>query len=268
MIKKRLESQKNKPLFYQNPMVLRDTEHRGFGLTVENGRYQFAAEAPAVPVVASEFGLIARHYPIVFSLDEVPVPLAVMGCSPGSNTYVDQAGEWAPGVYIPGYIRRYPFIGITDGGEGPIMLGVDSSCRRLTAHAERDGAVPFFDAEGTPTPKTMEALGLCEAYAREHDAICLFTAALLENGLLSERALTIQSKQDSEHAPAPADRRVQISGFRLIDEAAFRSLKQEIVYDFHIKGWLDLIVLHFSSQLAWQDIVERASTLSAVDVNV
>ncbi len=47
-----------------------------------------------------------------------------------------------------------------------------------------------------------------------------------------------------------------LTGFQLVDEAAFRALPAGVVADFHARGWLGAIVLHLASQLSWQTLLD------------
>ena len=51
----------------------------------------------------------------------------------------------------------------------------------------------------------------------------------------------------------------EISSFRVVDEAALRALPQDVVLEFHAKGWLHLVILHLASQLSWQSVIAAAA---------
>ncbi len=55
------------PLFYRSPMLIRAPEHLTFGVKPSETPFSFAAEATAIPIVANEFAVAGRHYPIVFA---------------------------------------------------------------------------------------------------------------------------------------------------------------------------------------------------------
>ena len=249
------------PLFYRSPMLLRAHEHAGFGLrrAAEAG---FAAGAVAIPVVAGEFAAAGRHYPIVFASGEAAMPLVVTGVAAGRNLFVDTAGHWRAGTYVPGYVRRYPFIGMADQEGGPLMLGIDSTSDRLSTNARRDGADPFFEADGQPAEAGRAAIAFCEAYALEHERTRAFAAALEANGLLVEKSLRIEYANPvsgTDAAPAAAAATAEVNGFRLVDETAFRALSGDTLATFHANGWLDLIALHLASQLSWQALVDASN---------
>ena len=47
----------------------------------------------AVPLTVDEFTLVQRHYPIVFSIGDTPVPIALMGLNEGVNVFLDDDGR-------------------------------------------------------------------------------------------------------------------------------------------------------------------------------
>lgn len=249
------------PLFYRSPMLLRGNEHGGFGLR-RCDDCAFAAEATAVPLVASEFAAAGRHYPIVFAADESAAPLAVLGVAAGRNLFVDDGGRWRAGSYVPGYVRRYPYIAMAAAEGGPLMLGIDSASPRLVTRAQADGTMDadaFFTIDGQPTAASQDAMAFCEAYAMEGERTAAFVAALKANDLLVER--TVRIRYDG--LPAPADEadatpgaHAQVNGFRLVEEEAFRKLPAKTIATFHVNGWNDLVVLHLASQLSWQTLIE------------
>jgi len=236
------------PLFYRSPVLLRFQEHGTLGLRRE-ADFRFAAGAAVLPLVLSEFAPAGQCYPIVFANDGSAMPLAVTGVAPGQNLFVDNDGRWREDRYIPGYARRYPFIGIRADADGSTLLGIDSASDRLTLAAD-EPSDRLFDAGGGPTAAGQAAMALCDAYAKDHARTLVFAEALKANGLLVERSAQLNY--------ADAGRTV-VQGFQLVDETVFRALPGPVVVEFHAKGWLDLIVLHLASQLCWRDLADAAS---------
>src|SRR5205085_775952 len=98
------------PLFYQSIEPLNASQHGSLKIhQVEKS--PVIAKTHAVPVTVDEFGLAQRDYPIVFSVGENPIPIALMGLNEGINVYLDPDGRPLDNTtYIPAYIRRYPFL--------------------------------------------------------------------------------------------------------------------------------------------------------------
>ena len=97
------------PLFYNDLMPLNSRDHGKFR-TKQIDDAGFLKNQHAVPLTVDEFVQAQRNFPIVFSSGEQPLPLCLMGLNEGVNTYVDDQGKVNEPVYIPAYIRRYPFM--------------------------------------------------------------------------------------------------------------------------------------------------------------
>ncbi|GGF56032.1 SapC family protein [Azorhizobium oxalatiphilum] len=251
------------PLFYRDPVLIRATDHANLGL-LRTRDFGFCAKATAIPVVVGEFAAAGRYYPLVFSSDDHAAPLIVTGIKAGQNLFVGEDGRWRPGTYVPSYLRRYPFIGMASDAGGPLMLGMDGASDHVVSDHRRKGvdAEPLFDAAGAPTQVSRAAIALCEAYTQEHERTAAFAEALKANGLLIEKAVEIRYNDPARAAGGPVEgaaATMQVNGFRIVDEPAFRALPKDVVATFHANGWLDLIVLHLASQLSWQVLVDEAA---------
>jgi hypothetical protein len=99
----------NLPLFYNSLSPLSSSAHATYK-TRSAETAPFLASNHAVPITIDEFVAAGRHYPIVFSAGDNPVPLALMGLNEGINTFVDEEGKLLGETYVPAYIRRYPFM--------------------------------------------------------------------------------------------------------------------------------------------------------------
>ena len=68
------------PLFYKDLMPLNSRDHAGWSSrTTETAVWMVGQHA--IPLTAEEFVHAGRHFPIVFSIADNPVPLALM-CGP------------------------------------------------------------------------------------------------------------------------------------------------------------------------------------------
>ena len=101
--------QPNLPLFFKDLMPLNSKDHANYR-TRPMAKAPWLAKQHAVPLTVDEFVQAQRDMPIVFSTGSDPVPLALMGLNDGVNTFVDDEGVVTEQVYIPAYVRRYPFM--------------------------------------------------------------------------------------------------------------------------------------------------------------
>jgi len=228
-------------LFYRKPEVLNAERHGTLGLKRE-GDFAFARASNAVAITSTEFVQAMRCYPIVFA-GKTPYPVVVLGLS-RENLFVGADGRWRAGHYIPAYMRRYPFVFIAHPDGKQFMLGIDRACTRLTED-KVDGQALF--EEGKPGAITQEALTFCSAFQTDHGFTQAFAQALEAQQLLTEN-----------HAQAKlADgRQMNLQGFRVIDRAKFANLSDDVIIDWHRKGWLALANFHLASLERFQQLVE------------
>src|SRR5437868_12475624 len=99
----------NLPVFYNNLAPLSSTLHSKFKVSPSD-RAPHLATVNAIPLTIDEFITAQRHYPIVFSAGDNPVPLALMGLNDGVNVFINDEGLPINPVYIPAYVRRYPYL--------------------------------------------------------------------------------------------------------------------------------------------------------------
>lgn len=97
-------------MIYDKPQVFNRQKHGKLRYTPPKD-YSFAKNAVAVPLMAVEFPVACRNYPIVFSggAKDQLVALAILSLDKSGNSFVDDKGRWTA-RYIPAFIRRYPFV--------------------------------------------------------------------------------------------------------------------------------------------------------------
>lgn len=232
------------PPFYVRPRALQPAEHWGLSLKPD-GTYRFAARSHSVPLVGSEFFLAQRDFPIVFTNEEVPLPMAVLGLKTGESLFVDEKGGWRNGAYVPAYIRRYPFIFAQSPDTTQLTLCIDEAAEIVETSDRR----PLFQ-NGQPTEFMQKAMEFCVSYQRDHQATQQFAEALQKAGLLVLRDARVRvSPQET----------IALQGFRMVDEARFSELPAETFLDWRKRGWIALVYAHLLSLTAWDRLALLAS---------
>lgn len=232
------------PPFYRDPRPLSSEAHAGWRLL--EGDASFAADAPYVPIVASEFVRAAQSYPLVFAMPGA-VPVALLGLE-RRNLFV-RDGQWAPESYVPAYVRRYPFGFVATDDPDRFVLAIDAGSDRV-AEAGEEG-IALFEA-GAPAMHTRQALAFCDAYHAESEATRAFSAALAEKDLLIERRAD---------ATLPDGRKFGLQGFQIVDAGRFDLLDDATVLDWHKRGWLALVHFHLASLERFQLLLARQGEL-------
>ena len=226
----------NLPLFYNAVEPLNVTQH-GKMKVRKMLKMQQIANTHAIPLTVDEFTLVQRHYPIVFSIGEKPVPIALMGLNEGVNVFIDEEGRPHDNtLYIPAYIRRYPFLLARirpDSDE--LSLCFDPSAGAV---GEFDEGEPLFDGD-QPSQATLAILEFCEQFEAAGQRTAAFMEDLLKSELLMEGEVAIQ--------PEGFEQPFVYRGFRMVDEEKLRELRGDELRKMNQSGMLPLIYAHLFS---------------------
>lgn len=237
------------PLFYAEPRPLTAGRHGKLGIA-DGANYGFAGKCNAIPLNAQEFVQASRDYPVVFAEAPPHLPMAICGLRDDVNLFVDAAGDWAADVYVPAYVRRFPFIFLERPDVEELVLCVEEGAGVLSETTER----PLFDADGTASAFTDRAVEFCRTFHQQHRATRRFAEALAERGLLRENTTELQ---------LPEGRSLNIKGFRTVDPQAFDALPDDVFLDWRRRGWLAPIYPHLASVGNWASLVRRAARRQA-----
>jgi hypothetical protein len=235
------------PLLYNGLEPLNRNVHGTFKVR-RLGGIDRVASAHAIPLTVDEFAMAQRHYPIVFSAGDSPVPLALMGLHEGTNTFFDDSGVLTdPRVYVPAYLRRYPFLLARLRDDSDEL----SLCFDPTANAvgESEDGEPLFTPEGEPSEATTAILQFCEQFEQAGQRTQAFMTELKDADLLMEGEVAIQ--------PEGADQPFIYRGFQMIDEEKFRNLRGDELRKLNQNGGLPLIMAHLFSLSVIREIFGR-----------
>lgn len=226
------------PLFYKKPTPLDATAHAKMALK-KNFGLGFTKGVNAVPINLIELPQICHYYPIAFSPDATGTPVAILGLRDNENLFLKENGEWEDDVYIPAYIRRYPFIFSEMPNNDQLSLCVDLD----DAIVEPTGEQRFFGDDGKPTPLSQNALEFCKSYHAAAQHTIEFGKALAAAGVLVDRQAEIAIGEG---------KKINFSGFRIIDEEKLANLDDKTFLEWRQKSWLPFIYAHLFSGVQWQ----------------
>lgn len=232
------------PLFYQSPVPISVERHKT--KRIKGAGYGFAKNAQAVPIGLGEFSLVQAHYPIIFVTEPQPSALAVLAVqNGGGNLFVNDRDEWRTDVYIPAYVRRYPFIFAEGGPDGQIVLCVDEAA----PHISDDNGTMIFDDQGQPTDMTKNMLQFAAIAQREFEGLRPFASALLEKGILESRRIDITLAVGGK---------LSIEGFHTVTDDFLGKLDDATIIDWVKRGYWDAIAAHRFSMARWNDLAQMA----------
>ncbi|MEN2787158.1 SapC family protein [Sphingomonas qilianensis] len=234
------------PLFYKALEPLSSEVHANFKVR-EATSAPFVVGQHAVPVTVEEFPLVQRHMPIVFTLGDDAVPIALMGMNEGVNVFFDDEGRLNdPTIYLPAYIRRYPYLLAKlrpDAQE--LSLCFDPTTETLGAF--EDGR-PLFE-DGKPTEIVTNILSFNESFEEAGARTGNFMNDIKEMGLLMDGEISIQ--------PDGAAQPFIYRGFQMINEEKLADLRGDQLRKIHKNGMLPLIYAHLFSLSLMRDVFGR-----------
>ena len=209
----------------------------------------FARDLNSIPISYTEFGLVAREYPIIFSSNEKNenfAPVAVLGMVAGENLF-NKKGKWASDVYVPAYVRRFPFCMTT------VTLDKVVQQNRLIcvekSHIDDKNGEAMFDAKGQPLPKWKEIEALLTEYEVDLERSREMCGILGDYGLLEP--FTMQARFNSGDEP------VRLTGMHRVAETKIEHLNASQLKNLVKKGILARVYAHLLSLDNFGKLLDR-----------
>ena len=225
-------------LIYENPRPL--DAARDANLKVrEIVDLSFARKVNTIPINLSEFSAVARHYPIGF-IGDGAVPMAIVGLQK-ENLFLDDEGRWKPGVYVPAFVRRYPFIFANTDSTTEFTLCVDD----VPSAVATDEGRPLFE-NGQLSDITTQAMDFCRSFHQAAMQTDAFAKAMRTSGLLANR----QAETRLTDGPS-----FTLAGFKVIDQDKLRRVPSRTLGSWNDKNWLAPMYAHIQSMTNWNDLM-------------
>jgi hypothetical protein len=236
-------------LFYSRPEPLSRDAHSGLGLRRIDRPFGFAARSQVTPLTVAEFQSAALCFPIIFA-GESYQPLAVMGINADHNMFIQPDGAFEPGVYVPAYIRRYPFVLAHDATREQLVVCIDRAAPML-------GELPdlaFFDAAGEPTDYTKGCIQFCNDFEVEVRRTESFVNLLRELDLFETKS-AIYTPPNPDGTPGKPQ---TVAEYYAVSEAKLKALPDERVREMLQNGALAQVYAHLVSLNGWDRLISLA----------
>jgi hypothetical protein len=202
----------------------------------------------ALPLSYTEFAVACRDYPIAFLSSDGGasyVAMAVLGMENQQNLFVTADGAWDPAIYLPAYVRRYPFCMTrvtVDGREQPERI----VCVEKRAINDRGEAL--YDAKGEPLPSWEERRKLLFEY--EADLVRSDEMARVLAGLGLLETFTMQAIPNEGQPLA-------LTGMYRVAEQKLAELAPDTLKDLTQKGMLARVYAHLISLANFSRLLDR-----------
>lgn len=243
------------PMFYRSLTALDPAIHLGWGVRSQPN-FSTASEANAIPLGVSEFWHAGQHYPIVFSPAGVAsIPIVITALREGRNLFINEKNQWLERVYIPGWLRRYPFWMKLSPDKKRAGVWFDPSSKHLVPLHEDEEAQPLFDYTGKPNQALERIMAFCKQCDADAAHTASFMQALEKHHLLVDRTATMELSPGTPYT---------LNGFRLIDIEAYHRLPDDILAQWVRNGWASLVELHRLSVLHnWSKLLSLHASQAA-----
>lgn len=228
---------------YRQSELLTLEDHGRLGLKAPDRPFDFASHARWVPLTATEFVSAQRHYPVVFTDPENPMPIAILGVFSEHNLFIDAGGRWDEFAYVPAYLRCYPFA-LATAGNDQLAVVVDRAAPMVSDEPDQ----PFF-VDGKLSAHAQELVDFCNRYEQEKRHTRDFCEKLKQLGLLgfTKASYTVEGKE----APQA------LATYAAVDAKKLEELEDDVLSDLRSDGSLARIFAHLFSLENWRQLVSR-----------
>jgi hypothetical protein len=235
----------NLPIFYGGLEPLSSQLHGDLS-TRSSPKAPHLANTHAIPITVDEFVAAQRFCPIVFSTGDNPVPLALMGLNEGVNVFVDDEGTLLGDMYVPAYVRRYPFmLARIQPDAQELSLCFDPTSDLVGRY---DDGQPLFE-DGKPSETTNQVLKFCEEFEMSAQRTVAFVNELRASELLMDGEVSIQ--------PTGSEQPFVYRGFQMVNEEKVRELRGDELRKMNQNGMLPLILAHLFSLTLMREIFAK-----------
>ncbi len=235
-------------LFYERPVPLNRESHKDLRLK-RTLNLAFSAKAHSTPLACVEFPLAAHSFPILFAGESVEQlnPIALLGVRQNENLLLEDEGKWAPGHYIPAFVRRYPFV-LAERPEGAenrdnFAVFLDEAYEGFST----EEGEPLFNEDGSDTEVLKQAVGFLSEFQQHIGRTQQFMDTLRKLDLLVARNIEVRM---------PGKDAV-LNGLYVIDEERLRKLDAQTLHDLMQDGTLTWIYAHLFSLSNLDHLIER-----------
>lgn len=221
---------------YEKPVVLDRNRHRNYRFRPASTGLKFAAKSVALPIAPLEFMYAALEFPIVFAIDAegTGTPIGLFGVRQNENLMINEKGEWQ-GFYVPGFIRRYPFVLNVDPTSNAPFVLFDGAYDGL---GETEDGERLFNEDGSETEYLKSTLAFLSEFSGQSDLAHQCVATLKKHDLLVPQQVAFKRSEDETYS---------LDGFHIVDEARLMALSDAALLELARSGDLGRIYAHLLS---------------------
>lgn len=214
----------------------------------------FCHQMHMIPLSFTEIPAASRDYPIVFVSDDKTkafTTMAVLGMKEKQNLYLLSTGKWDRRVYLPAYVRRYPFC------MARVRLNGEEQRQRticVDQDALNDQGQALFDDAGFPLPHWAQIKKLLEEYETDLARCNQMCEILSDFGLFEPFSM---------RAVLEGGFSLEVTGMHRIEEKRLQNLKADQLRSLLKKNVIAKIFAHVQSLENFHRLLDRRSVFAA-----
>jgi hypothetical protein len=240
----------NPPYGYQEIVALAKT-HKVL-LPAERKLPVLFRNLTALPLSFTEFAPVVHDYPIAFISGDSGstfVAMAILGLEAQQNLFVANDDTWDAGVYLPAYVRRYPFCMTRVTVDGQEQSERIACVEKRAVNAKGEA---LYDSKGESLPvwdHLRKLLFEFEADLARTEELC--------RKLQELRLLETFTAQVAPHGEAP----IALTGMYRVSEEKLQALPAGALQELARNGMLSRVYAHLLSLDNFQRLLDRRSQL-------
>ena len=242
-------------LFYERPVPLNRNDHKDLRIRpIPN--LKFAKTVHSVPLTGVEFPAAARDLPILFGGQsaEDAGPMALLGLRQNENLFIDADGVWEQNIYIPAFVRRYPFVLAEKpaGEEGDdFTVFLDEAYEGFGS----DEGERLFQDDGTDSEMLKNAVNFLGEFQQHVGRTQWFMEQLRKHDLLEPRNIRLEKDGKA----------INLNGLYVVNEEKLRKLDAKTSHEFLTEGVFGWIYAHLLSLANIDRVAQRLDSREQVE---
>lgn len=212
----------------------------------------FARNIHALPVSFSEIGPASRDYPVAFSSGDGGKKFtltAILGLQQNQNMFLMEDGYWDRRVYLPAYVRRFPFCmaRVTRDGELQTERVVCVEDSAITSEGDE-----LFDTKGEPLPVWSQIEDFVTEYERDLMRAEEFCELLARLELLEPISVTAELGEFT----------MELAGLHRVNRDALSELPEGALRELLQDEAMEAIFVHLWSMANFQRMLNRRTIIT------
>jgi SapC len=222
-------------LIYDKLVPVNREQHRSLKIKPSATNLSFARDLNSMLLATTELPLAALDFPCVFVGEgDQRTLVAIVGLRDKENLFLDDAGRWEQGAYVPAFVRRYPFVlAQPDAQSQELTLCLDEAFDGFNS-AEGEA---LFQADGQDSDYLKRLQQFLLDFHNDMGRTAAFARQLVALDLLVERNIDFQL----------GEQRMNLQGIQVVDENKLRALPADKVQELFASGALGFIHAHLLS---------------------